>query len=176
MKNLSYLPLEWSVTWIFHFSLLTFSLFWVHKKKQKFPPAFTTYLPWCSLDTVRDLRPFLRRAERTRRPLAVCIRRRKPCLLILFLLWGWKVLFIVLSYFFIVNHSFLPPQMPQHFRKATAKLVIFSKSAKEKTKKHKVFLSFWWISAFLTLLEVGFLRSTFHFSHFFPTFAPDFNK
>jgi hypothetical protein len=44
--------------------------------------------------------------------------------------------------FFIVNHSFLPPQMPQHFWKATAKLVIFSKSAKEKTKKHKVFLSF----------------------------------
>ena len=162
---------------------LDFSLFTPHffallsaQKKQKFPPAFTTYLPWCSLDTVRDLRPFLRRAERTRRPLAVCIRRRKPCLLILFLLWGWKVLFIVLSYFFIVNHSFLPPQMPQHFRKATAKLVIFSKSAKEKTKKHKVFLSFWWNSAFLTLLEVGFLRSIFHYSHFFPTFAPDFNK
>ena len=42
-----------------------------------------------------DLRPFLRRAARTRRPLAVCIRRRKPCLLILFLLWGWNVLFIV---------------------------------------------------------------------------------
>ena len=44
------------------------------------------YLPWCSLDTVRDLRPFLRRAESTRRPLAVCMRRRKPCLLTLFLL------------------------------------------------------------------------------------------
>jgi hypothetical protein len=46
------------------------------------------YLPWFSLDTVRDLRPFLRREANTRRPFAVCIRSRNPCLLILFLLWG----------------------------------------------------------------------------------------
>lgn len=72
-------------------------ILWAEKKKKSrsshVAPAFciangqdNDYLPWCSLDTVRDLRPFLRRADNTRRPLAVCIRRRKPCLLILFLL------------------------------------------------------------------------------------------
>lgn len=104
------------------------------------------YLPWCSLETVSDLRPFLRRALSTRRPLAVCIRRRNPCLLILFLLWGWNVLFIVLFYFLLLIFSYLSfnltASMPQHLRKTTAKLVNFGKSTKEKTKKHQVFLSF----------------------------------
>ena len=59
------------------------------------------YLPWCSLETVSDLRPFLRRALRTRRPLAVCIRRRNPCLLILFLLRGWNVLFILVYFVYL---------------------------------------------------------------------------
>ena len=59
------------------------------------------YLPWCSLETVSDLRPFLRRALSTRRPLAVCIRRRNPCLLILFLLWGWNVLFIFVYFVYL---------------------------------------------------------------------------
>ena len=53
------------------------------------------YLPWRSLDTVSCLRPFLRRIDKTRRPLAVDIRWRKPCLFTLFLLWGWNVLFIL---------------------------------------------------------------------------------
>jgi len=34
------------------------------------------------------------------------------------------------------------PPMPQHPRKTTAKLVISYKSAKEKAKKHKLFLPF----------------------------------
>lgn len=65
------------------------------------------YLPWCSLETVSDLRPFLRRALSTRRPLAVCIRRRNPCLLILFLLWGWNVLFIFRLLCLFVLYSFI---------------------------------------------------------------------
>ena len=60
------------------------------------------YFPWCSLETVSCLRPFLRRAERTRRPFLVCIRRRKPCLLMRLRLWGWNVLFIVISVFVLV--------------------------------------------------------------------------
>lgn len=78
----------------------------LYKKKQKSKKtsAFLRqtpmdYFPWCSLDTVRDLRPLRRRAARTRRPLAVCIRRRKPCLLILLRLCGWNVLFILLLLF-----------------------------------------------------------------------------
>ena len=53
------------------------------------------FLPWTSSETVNFLRPLARRAANTRRPFAVCIRWRKPCLLFLFLLWGWNVLFIV---------------------------------------------------------------------------------
>lgn len=52
------------------------------------------FLPWTSSETVNFLRPFARRAANTRRPLAVCIRWRKPCLLFLLRLWGWNVLFI----------------------------------------------------------------------------------
>ena len=52
----------------------------------------------CSLlsETLMLLRPFLRRAAKTARPVADAIRERKPCLLRLFLLEGWNVLFIIL--------------------------------------------------------------------------------
>ena len=61
------------------------------------------FLPCTSSETVNFLRPLARRAANTRRPLAVCMRWRKPCLLFLFLLWGWNVLFIfiMLFYFYI---------------------------------------------------------------------------
>ena len=88
-----------------HFSLFTKKAE-VRTSAFLYPQRQTVYLPWCSLDTLSDLRPFLRRAERTRRPLAVSIRWRKPCLFTLFLLWGWNVLFIVLSYFLFINLSF----------------------------------------------------------------------
>ena len=57
-------------------------------------------LPWTSSETVSFLRPLARREASTRRPFAVCMRWRKPCLLFLFLLWGWNVLFIVFMWFF----------------------------------------------------------------------------
>lgn len=44
------------------------------------------------------LRPLARREAKTRRPLAVAIRWRKPCLLFRLRLWGWNVLFIVVLY------------------------------------------------------------------------------
>ena len=40
------------------------------------------------------LLPLARRAANTRRPFAVAILSRKPCLFLLFLLEGWNVLFI----------------------------------------------------------------------------------
>jgi len=51
----------------------------------------------------------------------------------------YRIIFInlILLFAFILTAF-----MPQHSRKATAKLVIFKKSAKEKTKKHQLFLSF----------------------------------
>ena len=64
------------------------------------------YLPWRSLDTVSCLRPFLRRIDKTRRPLAVDIRWRKPCLFTLFLLWGWNVLFILFAVYLWLLFSF----------------------------------------------------------------------
>ena len=54
------------------------------------------FLPLYSSDTVNLARPFARRAANTRRPFFVAILSRKPCLLFLFLLEGWNVLFIVL--------------------------------------------------------------------------------
>ena len=48
--------------------------------------AFT---PLYSSDIVSFLRPLARRAANTRRPFAVAILSRKPCLFLLFLLEGW---------------------------------------------------------------------------------------
>ena len=55
------------------------------------------YLNVDSSDTVNFLRPLARRAANTLRPLAVDIRWRKPCLLILFRREGWNVLFIAIT-------------------------------------------------------------------------------
>jgi hypothetical protein len=57
--------------------------------------------------------------------------------------------------------------MPQHPRKASAKLVIPCQLAKEKTKKHKLFLSFTRFCAILTStmpLLFGKSSKTFGFS------------
>ena len=50
-------------------------------------------VPLYSSDTVNFLRPLARRLANTRRPFAVAILSRKPCLFFLFLLEGWNVLF-----------------------------------------------------------------------------------
>ena len=47
--------------------------------------------------TVNFALPFARRAARTLRPFAVAILSRNPCLFLLFLFEGWKVLFIAYS-------------------------------------------------------------------------------
>ncbi len=60
------------------------------------------YFLYNSSDTVRTLRPLARRLASTRRPLAVDILRRKPCLLTLFLFEGWNVLFIALIFYVII--------------------------------------------------------------------------
>jgi len=57
-------------------------------------PFFYFLQPLNSSDTVNFLRPLARRAAKTRRPLAVAILSRKPCLFFLFLREGWNVLFI----------------------------------------------------------------------------------
>lgn len=64
------------------------------------------FLPWTSSETVNFLRPFARRAANTRRPLAVSIRWRKPCLLFLLRLWGWNVLFIFVMLFFCFWYTY----------------------------------------------------------------------
>jgi hypothetical protein len=51
------------------------------------------------LDTVKTLRPFLRRAANTLRPLALLMRFEKPCLFIFFLFEGWNVRFIALFFY-----------------------------------------------------------------------------
>jgi hypothetical protein len=56
--------------------------------------ATTDYL---SSETESFFLPFLRRAAKTLRPLAVDILWRNPCLLALFLRDGWNVLFIFSS-------------------------------------------------------------------------------
>ena len=53
-----------------------------------------------SEETVSFLRPWRRRALSTRRPLAVAMRSRNPCLLTLLRVGGWNVLFI--SYLFLI--------------------------------------------------------------------------
>lgn len=57
------------------------------------------YLLAISLETVKRTRPFARRRARILRPFLVDILSRKPCLLTLFLLEGWNVLFIAVVYF-----------------------------------------------------------------------------
>jgi len=56
------------------------------------PPGF--YFSLLSSETVSFLRPFARRLANTLRPLAVCIRLRKPCTVLRRRLWGWNVRFI----------------------------------------------------------------------------------
>lgn len=63
------------------------------------------YFPLYSSDTVNFLRPLARRLANTRRPLAVAILSRNPCLFFLFLLEGWNVLFIVYTYFYVIIHA-----------------------------------------------------------------------
>ena len=53
--------------------------------------------------TAKRLRPFARRLANTRRPLAVVIRSRKPCLFFLLRLCGWNVLFIVVSFLYYLR-------------------------------------------------------------------------
>ena len=100
--------------------------------------AGKNYLPWCSLDTVSCLRPFLRRIESTRRPLAVVIRSRKPCLLTLFLLCGWNVLFIfwiyLICYYFIQFISTCIYRNNMRIRR------IFILSLNPKTHNHRIWV------------------------------------
>lgn len=64
------------------------------------PNECQNYLPWFSSLTLSFLRPFARRAASTLRPPTVCMRWRNPCLLFLFLLWGWNVLFILYLFYY----------------------------------------------------------------------------
>ena len=63
------------------------------------------FKPLNSSEIVSFLRPFARRAANTRRPLAVAILSRKPCLFFLFLKEGWNVLFILLSFYYVILKS-----------------------------------------------------------------------
>jgi hypothetical protein len=56
-----------------------------------------------SSETVKLLRPFLLRDDKTARPLAVAMRLRKPCLFLRFVFEGWYVRFMFSQYFY-------PPQ------------------------------------------------------------------
>ena len=77
------------------------------------------YFPAMEHDTVRRKRPLARRRASTLRPSGVDMRSRKPCLLTLFLLEGWNVLFIVVySYSYFI----------QGFR--SANLILFFHPAK----------------------------------------------
>ena len=58
--------------------------------------------PLYSSETVSFFLPFARRAANTRRPFAVAILSRNPCLFFLFLLEGWNVLFIVYTCFMLL--------------------------------------------------------------------------
>ncbi len=60
-------------------------------------------LPQYSSETVSFLRPFALRDASTRRPFAVAILSRKPCLFFLFLLEGWNVLFIVIWFYIVLQ-------------------------------------------------------------------------
>ena len=62
-------------------------------------PGFGSIRSYRSSETVSFFLPFLRRAAKTLRPLAVDILWRNPCLLALFLRDGWNVLFIFLQFF-----------------------------------------------------------------------------
>lgn len=56
-------------------------------------------VPQYSSETVSFLRPCALREANTRRPLAVAILSRNPCLFFLFRFDGWNVLFIILCFF-----------------------------------------------------------------------------
>ena len=64
--------------------------------------VYYAFTPLYSSDTVNFLRPLARRAANTRRPFAVAILSRKPCLFLLFLLEGWNVLFIFVYTIYVI--------------------------------------------------------------------------
>lgn len=63
--------------------------------------------PLYSSETVNLALPFARRAANTRRPLAVSILERNPCLFFLFLFDGWNVLFIFLYLLLLFYFTYL---------------------------------------------------------------------
>lgn len=70
-----------------------------------FSDAACDYLPAMESLTVKRARPLARRRANTLRPSGVDILSRKPCLLTLFLLEGWNVLFIAVSYYSFFDYS-----------------------------------------------------------------------
>ena len=58
------------------------------------------FLPRLSSETVSFFLPFARRAASTRRPFAVDILSRKPCLFLRLVFEGWNVLFISITIYF----------------------------------------------------------------------------
>ena len=69
-----------------------------------FLPTYMAYAftPLYSSEIVSFLRPLARRAANTRRPFAVAILSRNPCLFLLFLLEGWNVLFIFVYTIYVI--------------------------------------------------------------------------
>ena len=72
----------------------------IKQKEQPLKLLFCISYHLSSDDTVNFLRPRRRRAAKTRRPLGVDMRSRKPCLLRRLRCDGWNVLFIS-RYFYI---------------------------------------------------------------------------
>jgi hypothetical protein len=58
-----------------------------------------TYFLLNSEETVNTFLPFARREAKMRRPLAVAIRSRNPCLFLRFVFDGWNVLFIAVMFY-----------------------------------------------------------------------------
>ena len=89
------------VLFIFYgFASQKYSLLCIKTKRAAFQLLFCISYHLSSDDTVNFLRPRRRRAAKTRRPLGVDMRSRKPCLLRRLRSDGWNVLFIS-RYFYI---------------------------------------------------------------------------
>ncbi len=76
----------------------TASLCFYANEKRRTNLAYPQY----SSDTLNFFLPLARRDANTRRPLAVAILERNPCLFFLFLLDGWKVLFIIVIFLILL--------------------------------------------------------------------------
>ena len=103
-----------------------------HKKSN--PGGLLVFYQRSSSETESFLRAWRRRALRTRRPLALAILARKPCLFTRLRREGWNVLFMI-CLFYIFRVRTAKVVIPEEYAKFFWRFLDFARNDKERSSK-----------------------------------------